>query len=519
MYKALAVAAFSLAVGEFLARWRDTLGCIGWSLLEWVPYVECGNEMEDLMGSFEGGRLMALLAGPIHAAVPETRFRVGELASWAADTWEIKLAWLRDLLERQIQIEVERWRTPEPLWEVACEAAGFCWPPSGGEDIPEAASDLFRQVGFHWFHANEPKSATGIPSYQGEARLVEDIQGLKGLLEDAGEWGYTLTWSVGATGFNAEPNPSGETPFNSNATPMFQAGELVRILLTLLANGAERACWHAYMSNIVLEPDILFSAMGLRNDVGDPFTQALDAWRRPSWLALRRLVELLSLADSVEVVQQASDRTVLRLSSSRGFHAGGVVHAYAWVAWLDQESTEETCEFTLWDPGRTGFSRVQLVPSVTASTVDPPPVDENGFCAGETIDWEWAGADDYAISTRYTGPVTGDEITVELRRLHADPSRPAEPGFPAPVCILTSAEEPWDTSAMVSVVEEKDPVDAEAAGARYELMELLLAEVGAILSEIETLVGGGHKLARLPYLMETLTRTGATPRAMVEWPG
>lgn len=82
--KALGIAAYGLAIGEFLAVWRDALLGAGIEIRDVVPYVECGNEMVSFLCGTEYGKFMSLLAGPIRFAMGAdcVRFRAAEVASW-----------------------------------------------------------------------------------------------------------------------------------------------------------------------------------------------------------------------------------------------------------------------------------------------------------------------------------------------------------------------------------------------------------------------------------------------------
>jgi hypothetical protein len=469
--KGLALAAFAQAIGEYLDLWDQALceaaGDIAYTICDIVSYLECGNEMEGFFSAEEYGQLMALLAGPIRMECDQTRFRLAEVASWVQDNWADKVTWIRDAILEGLEPEVDRWVAVDATWTSACEAAGFFWPPeTGSEQVPRDPTDLVHQVGLHWYHYHQPQD--GPDQYQGEARLQEDVEYLQEKIAELNDdHGYSLTWSTSELGFIAwsqdQDDPRLE-PYNENASDLFQAGELVRRLLLLRALGAQRICWHTLMSDIAPPWGGVFKTLGLRNDYNNPdydpqptVFQAQAAFRRPAWFAYRRLVWLISQADSVSVHKNSGYVTVVELTSKSGFDlpydseyglpapeglSPPQRYSRAFVAWVDQEAAQEsTYDLVLYDRAEAGYRLLSLVPTVTMVDL-ADSTDDNGFAKGEEVDWNWEGWDWPQITTEHRidwvearhMPLAMDVITVQLRPLSSVQARPA------PVCILTHAE-------------------------------------------------------------------------------
>jgi len=457
--KALALAAFSAAIGEYLATWDAGYrgGTFDFAALDsLVPCLELGNEMEAYFPASECGRIMALLAGPIKLALDSMQFRAASLASWVAEPWDDKLDWLKYSVVG-LGLEVGLWTTRNNDEEQldASALGGFWWPSSAGQ-APSDPTSLLHQVGFHWYHHDQE-------IYETDGRLYSDVSTLKIMLGELHRAGYSLTWVVSEVGFHVRNNPNQNAdgslaqPYNPEASPEFQAGELVRRLLLLLhALGAERVSWHTFMSDIAPSSWSLFSTTGLRNDYGGAFSQSANAWRRPSWFAYRRLLWLLSHADKLDTVTTGSGLVqIVELRSDKGFPIPydlefqtlavikGPQRRYkrAYVAWMDQEAEASyRYRFTLWDEGQAGYRLLSMVPSDTKPTVASQ--DANGFATGETVDWEWNGWDWPQITTTVVKPRGGfspgrsrpwNEIEVELQPLSTAGGRPG------PICILTDA--------------------------------------------------------------------------------
>jgi len=541
--KALAVAAYATAVGEYLATLATSFQMAGLSLEDTIPWLECGNEMEACWHAEEYGLFMALLAGPVRHAWSDARFRASELASWvgADEGFDTKLQWLEDAIVDGLEPEVDRWREVQedcalfhlpcrhPSWINSCDLAGFYWPPfpSTGQDwLSTNPANLVHQLGFHWYHQDENAGA----GYQGEGQLYSDAKAMQELVSDlSGQRGYTLTWSVSEVGFQAINNPDGmiddprerpAQPYYREATsPEFQAGELLRRLLLLHAmdNGPQVVCWHNFMSLVKSTADPqkwnLFTAHGLRNDVHDDasFERDVDAWRRPSWFSFRRLVWLLGQATSAEVLHNKDDVTVVRLESDSGFlwpldpdfgDTGTIDPAasselyqprrYAYLAWMDQSPrSSKRWYLNLWDAATSGYRLLSIVPKVTPSTATPAVTDENGFASGESVDWHWSGWDWPLIKTEASG--TGQQIDVQLKPL--DDSE----GRPSPICLLTDAillSEKDGFVTMTELTNWKVEQQMEWAESVRDQTEIAVDEAGRILAEMRALL---EDIGNLPW--------------------
>ena len=249
----------------------------------------------------EAGRYLALLAGPIHAAVPEVRFRT-ELATWAADApdatvpgpkpdrWAEKLVWLQAVLSEGLPAELRRWRAthaaradrglggrapagPGPVpapaatgrggqaeaeaWLADEEEAGFRWPPEGWGLGDLRAGDLLHEVGFHWFHdvdtTSEKRSGTLVYpwGYADAVRLGEDAASLAALVAELrirDRW--QLSSCMMAANFPAvdpQADPAGDPrKFYALADGRLQGAMLLRTLLTGLGAGLQRVGWFTF---------------------------------------------------------------------------------------------------------------------------------------------------------------------------------------------------------------------------------------------------------------------------------
>lgn len=286
--KCLGVAAFSWAIGEWLAGIDAAFVALGLTgVTEVVDVIELCNEVDGFWqapaegqttlthdvssGAREAGRFFALLAGPIWMQVPSMQFRL-EVGTWAAmnpvlgpfyptmDNFAEKLLWLSAALDLGMAEEAQRWGTlrrqraawgagapvsPElAAWFAAEVDGGFVWPPEAGA-LPHAAN-LLHFVGIHAFHDFDVDGGgNDYPcGYADAARLVSDIDAMRVMAAGLGTFpAYRLGLTVLASAFPAidpgdNPDPSGSWGNRYDATSeVFQAAMHLRTTATLLAAG------------------------------------------------------------------------------------------------------------------------------------------------------------------------------------------------------------------------------------------------------------------------------------------
>jgi len=210
--KSLALQAFGLGIGDYLARWDSALRLQGLALADYVPHLELGAEMDEQWGqlgsltsleapatphdlnrlllsavyrasSREYARFHSMLARGIRAGYPAARIKASELSNWATIPQSSgRSAWLGRALTADLDAEEDLLRQA-----VEVRAAGWEWV-SGyerAEDLVDVASScrldfpaatdlaahpLVNVVGFHWFHYwARPTGATGDWGYQSES--------------------------------------------------------------------------------------------------------------------------------------------------------------------------------------------------------------------------------------------------------------------------------------------------------------------------------------------------------------
>ncbi len=312
--KALAVAAYGDATGQFLARLDDALSaCVGGRLRDVVPYLEAGNEMDTcwLVGSGgEAGdnaeeatalsrgakqyaRFHLLVAAPLRLHWPDARFRAGGLASDVAPgKWAAQRRWLAGAVTEHafdlegfyegVQDNLDCLRETgfdwvscttlkseyddnlsftdvhtDWLYLLTCHAAGYYWPPA------EARVDIdwrrcVHQVGLHWYHYWDDCGGDFLPV----GTLLDRMQRFRDdVVTPAGAAGLSLSRQVGEVGTPSEALPPALAPdcgsedpeglhSNSLVSQRWQAGMVARDLLAFVAAGCERASWHTFMSGI-----------------------------------------------------------------------------------------------------------------------------------------------------------------------------------------------------------------------------------------------------------------------------
>ncbi len=261
--KGLGVAAYAVAVGEYLATLdRAFSSCqhLGGSVTDVIPRVDLANEMDSFSynvdpppnGDEEGtiyemGRFAALLAGPITDQGLGIRFRMFDLFGFTEDeVVRPKLTWLKYCITVGMGAETERWarlygcyQTDAPDWLVATLAdlaqklslgevseddywwvcamydTGFVWPRSHGH----SSTALVHHVGFHFFRSVTkvgPRTDYGPAPDSDEGERYKDEQAIGELAElmvavvvnPLREARYDMAWSIGAMCFPAlAPDP------------------------------------------------------------------------------------------------------------------------------------------------------------------------------------------------------------------------------------------------------------------------------------------------------------------------
>ncbi len=461
--KSLALVAFGAGLGEHLALWDRVLAGFGLCVTEVVPYVELGNEMSVFWRTGEAGGapfdnsarelacFITSLAGPMAQACPKLRFSAPGIAAWGPSdpaVWQRRVDWFRRVFTLGLGSELDHlnlvqerramdeddlgdavdatiWDGTHPeqaAWLETCEASGLCiWPPAVDEGGLDPRHWL-HHVNMHWFHSSDREGLEPIDEYATEGRMLADITYLKDRLLTCvvGNRTLTLSWALHPGGFpSAQPTRPGSprdddasgsttyTHWSSVASPLFQAGMVVRILLASLSQGAEIASWHTHMAGIVRPGGTgwsIYATMGVRTDIiagpPDSFRAAQDAFRRPAWYTFRRLSALLAGDVMVRMVHADDDGFMLvRLDSVAGFSgtapelgAGAGLYESAWVAWLDQTSPSPSRRFTLRSATPTHSTRLSLAPSVVAPAL-APGADGCGYADGGIVTWRWGEAE------------------------------------------------------------------------------------------------------------------------------
>ncbi len=146
------------------------------------------------------------------------------------------------------------------------------------------------------------------------AALRTDLAGtLNGLPITVAENGVSVCdiASGGACGSGPEWRPPGYGSTMQEGE-RFQANEVIRRLCGALASEAVLAGWHAWQSGVPNEEN-KFTGSGLRYDLTDSGAPASDAEPRPSWLAYRRLVDVLGpVWEGSVVLPTARERSELK---------------------------------------------------------------------------------------------------------------------------------------------------------------------------------------------------------------
>lgn len=361
--KCLGIAAYAFKVGDWLSRVDAALRSVGaGSIYDVVDTVDIGSEFNQFWaqpdvphrretipprtteeevrhGAFEVGRYFALLAGPIHAWLPNMHFRV-DLETWLpvqadrtyrldwVDGFPQELVWIRQVIADGITREVAWWRTVDTLrygstpdvvldWLNSEREAGFAGPQDPyGVGLPSAGV-LLHQVGVNCYHGynRDGDDRPFTAAYASAARLASDMAKLAAVLGSIP--GFNLSMVVGEIGFAAvDPGASSGgswAPFYEGTSETLQAAMHVRTILTLLASGVESAFPYTFnfgvMPNHASYPDSGFcawlasSSVGLHNDIAydaasgcSSYTYKQDAqcWPRASWYADRRTLWLLN---------------------------------------------------------------------------------------------------------------------------------------------------------------------------------------------------------------------------------
>ncbi len=312
--KALGVAAYATAVGEYLAALdRAFSSCehLGGSVTDVIPRVDLANEMDsyyynvdppdgDEEGTFfEMGRFAALLACPIADQGLGIRFRMFDLFGFNKEEHvDPKLTWLKDCISAGMIAETDRWarlygyyQTEDPddlaavlldmaesmlagevsyddvIWIQAMDEADFVWPRSYGK----SAKVLVHHVGFHFFRSvtmSYPDISTDAEYYQDEQAIGDAARRMVALVvSPLREMRYDIAWSIGAMCFPAlAPDPmEGDKYFTDEnpdypdgnpeyltTNPEYQAGILARRMLyaKALPDGPDIVTWYTFMADL-----------------------------------------------------------------------------------------------------------------------------------------------------------------------------------------------------------------------------------------------------------------------------
>lgn len=507
--KGLGLSTYASVIGDWLvllhAALQSVFGDDG--IYEVLDRIDLGNEMDgvhqvtaeagalDLSWSAHAaGRHMACVAAPLRLALPELRFRASELLYRALaecdadDPMEDSASWLREVLSSGMtatltewawfQAQVFDWRKhwvtpftpivrgggtwPEECldWYRMCAAEGEFWPPEPTRTdagfLGFEAPELVHEVGFHWF-AMQDSTERGDPAqwkYRDQAALADYCAYFAAEVVDAlAADGFTLTISVGSFSF-----PAGyanvysalrSAAFYDGATPVLQAGLLVRLTATLFACGVERIAWFTHdVGPAEMSANDTFVAWtepsttnSLRNDLFGVGTYngvayptdarrfaTEGAWRRPAWYALRRFIGIASYVATGAAELASTDSGIdgfmaIRFELSPRVDLGGVgLHAtyrYAWLLWVDQYApgpclpgapSLTMVDVSLGTNARLTYAILSPIPDVVPSVATGADLDDVGYCGVDEVDWEFEGWDAalWGLSGRSVG--VGDSV-------------------------------------------------------------------------------------------------------------
>jgi len=512
--KTLALAEYGKAVGIYLAALDEAFHEeLGQGLETVVGFLEVGNEVDTIwtsklftasdkaLAAREVARMMLTVAAGARLgyeqAAAGTRsfpftYRFPALLGWVrpedseAD-WTDRVDWIVTALDAGVGEELSRLQRSvvgmqfvggdeHEAWTATCEAAGVPWPTPVEDQglLAFGAGGLFVEVDFHFWHHCDGKPFG--PKYVTDAHMGEDIATLHTGLSELSEAYPSLDWALGGVAFMAErgveedaatlEEDDSQSPYSKDASPLMQAGMLVRRLLYAKAKGATRVLWHTFMATLDDRAgafDTQYTANGLRNDLYDlehsqhgaypssneTFTWYEHAWRRPSWYALRRLAWLLSRTSGSRVLVDQDSAVVIRCHAAattpfRVPVTGSVpltdqamteTYTQAWVFWLDQEVVGGYLEVTLQlQSGSGSFQPLSLVPSVQRQArrwpagLDTP----NTYPEGGEPDWNqddggWSAAT--TSVTRHSDGL-GTELVIRM-----EPASPED--NPVPFCVFT----------------------------------------------------------------------------------
>lgn len=489
--KALGVAAFGDAVGEWLARLKLAIQPVFLGATDAIDVVEMGTELDHFYvlppvetnaetsqlaaySAADCGRYLALLAGPIRHRFKPARFRF-ELDSWGDRTHGLDpacgflAATLRDGMTAELalwQLRLTSTSNDISAWQDACGGAGFAWPPDPASGtITFDATDLMHEVGFHHFHCfDQVPDAPGktLLIYADEVRLLADVDTVETrVVGSLARHGFDLRVSVCASAFpGAEPVDPPQDRSYKGANELLQAGMLVRVLATLRAAGVERASWFTHMLTPLpvdaagkVDGTSKFLAMGVHLDSYTTSKNKVDNARpKSAWYAYRRLVWLLAtFPDGAEVLQAKQGFVVLRFTSRAGVSVGpdgtslSATWTYAYLTWLDQychtkidgrpESdirSSTSAAFVLYAEGEeVSYETLSLSPRVRFTTGN----DANGYPRA-SANWGWRGA--LAALTSTTQSELASRPPIWFRTFNIEAADPTD--RPAPICILSNAD-------------------------------------------------------------------------------
>lgn len=517
--KGLAIVAFSTGLAGLLSRFDAAMRRLGvGTVYDVVEFIELGNELDGMfvlpayeleleftsgafgamssaeMGAREAGRYMALLAGPLHVALPELKFRASELLSSASEgcptdagapEGRLRRAhrWLTFAITEGMASEVARWKLlqsgffgpwPEGFatWKAMCDDAGFYWPPLPRDGMIEFDErSLVHGVGYHWYHCYDstyrytaddrkdarPATTTNKPYlyHDTEQFMAEFIAFRRLVVRTLESRGFSPQVSVGEIAFpHADPREYAsmartEVTTWEGADDLTQGAMLARGLLVIAGLRIDQAYWFDHMplpTEHTTWPNA-YGAMGLRQEHivrggTEPTFQASGAYALPAWYSYRRVVWLTGLARTVEIVHASHGAVAIRLTLRTRLAAGPDGAAfpsafkYAWVLWVDQfaDSTchhEETRTSARFALGSLGGAGYRKVSLVPQVAARIGQLDVNGYLAAEP-DWTWTAGDgwDGAILVERED---GDTLTLTLGA--------ATSARPAPICVFCDATE------------------------------------------------------------------------------
>jgi len=503
--KTLALAEYGKAVGIYMAALDDAFHEeLGQGLETAVRFLEVGNELDSMwtdldwepkeknLAAREVARMMLTVAAGTRLGYEQasagTRsfpftYRFPALLGWTNPSdptadWADRVDWIATALDAGVGEELSRLQRSvvgmwfvggdeHEAWTATCEAAGVAWPDPVEDQglLAFGAGGLFVEVDFHFWHhcAGDPHG----PVYVTDAHMGEDVATLNTGLSELSEAYPNLSWALGGVAFLAE-KPALKEPYKAyseDASPLMQAGMLVRRLLYAKAKGASRVLWHTFMATLDDRAgafDTQYTANGLRNDLYDlensahgaypssnrTFTWYEHAWRRPSWYALRRLAWLLSRTSGSRVLVDQDSAVVIRCHAAATTpfrvpvtgplpltdQATMEAYSQAWVIWLDQEVEGGYLEVTLQlQSGSGGFQPLSLIPSVRRQArLWPAGLDTpSTYPEGGKPDWN---QDDGGWSTATTSVTrhsdgSGTELVIRM-----EPASPED--NPVPFCVL-----------------------------------------------------------------------------------